>query len=98
MSAKPVSLAVHRNTVEKRRARIVRKDMGETVRQFTSQNDIRAYAIIALDAEGNMHAYWDTGSVMPMWAFPDVMAAGLRREMETSGVDDTWKPPLPIKG
>jgi len=93
------SLSCHKNTVEKRRKRQIAKDITRSGAKMCRDVDIRAYALVGIDANGRSHCEWDTGSILPLWAFADTVAAMLRRDLEESGVDETWKPPvLPIKG
>lgn len=94
----PISLTVHRNTVERRRKRIVADEMAYLARKMTMDTDIRAYAIVGIAADGGVCSFWDTGGVLPMWAFPATVAEALTRNMRNSGVDDDWRPSLPVVG
>ncbi len=86
------SLSVHKNTLERKRRKSVRSDMVTSAKAMGA--NAVAYAIVTIDEDGSAHAAWDTGSAMPMWAFPETMAAALRRSVEESGVEETWKPSL----
>lgn len=96
--AKAVSLTAHRNKVEARRKRELARDIAERTTKLVRDKDIRAFAFVAIDAAGRMHALWDTGAIMPMWAFPDTIGNALRRNMEDSGVREDWRPALTLKG
>jgi len=94
---KPTCLTEHRNTIEKRHRKEIQADMVQGVKSIGTQ-DVRAYAIVAITADGNAHCRWDTGSIMPLWAFAPTIQAALAREIEESGVDETWKPDLGERG
>lgn len=95
--AKQTRLSVHKNTIEKRRKKEIANEITRMGAKMCKDNDIRAYALVGIDAEGKSHCIWDTGNILPMWAFPEVVAAMLRREMEDCGIEEDWKPQLPIK-
>jgi hypothetical protein len=98
MATKPTQLAVHRNTVESRRKRALAKQLTERTAKLVRDADIRAYAVVGIAADGSVHALWDTGAIMPMWAFPDTIGNALRRDMENTDVDEDWRPALPLGG
>lgn len=87
------SLSVHRNTIERRHRREVQSAMVRNAKAI-GEGDILAYAIVAIDSDGNGKCAWDTGSALPLWAFADTVRAILDRDIGASGVDDTWKPSL----
>lgn len=64
--------------------------------RLVREQDIRAYAIVGLAADGSAHAVWDTGSVVPMWAFTDVVSAVLRRSIENNidVIAEDWRPEI----
>ena len=62
------------------------------------ENDIRAFAFVAIDADGKAYAQWDTGSIIPMWSFAPTVAEILRQDVVNSGVEETWKPNLSERG
>jgi hypothetical protein len=95
--SKTTSLSVHRNTIEQRRKRELAKDATKRVEAIIREKDVRAYAFVAIGSDGMMYAVWDTGKILPMWAFPDTMSAALRRDIEESGVVEDWVPPLPVR-
>lgn len=93
---RPVSLTVHRNTVERRRKKKLCDNLTGAVQSMVKQADIRAYAIVGIAADGSAHAMWDTGAVTPMWAFTDVVAGILRRDIENNvdDIEEDWRPPI----
>lgn len=91
-------LSLHKNTVERRRKKELADNVVQAVRNTIEVADIRAYAFVAIDAKGGFHAAWDTGSILPMWAFPATIEVGLRDDIERSGVEETWRPNLTLKG
>lgn len=96
--SKTVSLSVHKNTVERRRKRELAKDVQGQVEALIREADVRAFAFVAIDANGKAHARWDTGAILPMWAFPATVMEVLKLDMEQSGADEDWKPNLTVKG
>jgi hypothetical protein len=96
--AKAVDLAVHRNTIEARRKRELARDVAGRTLKLARDNDIRAWAFVGLDAKGKAHALWDTGAILPLWAFADTIGNALRRDIEESGVAEDWRPALTLKG
>lgn len=96
--AKQVSLSVHRNTIEKRRKRDLAKSLTRGVEAMVRERDIRAYAVIGIAADGKAYALWDTGSALPLWAFADTVSNVLRTDINSSDVEDDWRPNLTVKG
>jgi transcription elongation factor len=98
MSAKPVSLSVHKNKVEARRKRVLAKELRRHVEGVVREQDVRAYAIVGISADGSAFSFWDTGATMPIWAFADTVAHVLREDIRNSDVEDDWRPALSVKG
>lgn len=96
--AKTVSLTAHRNTVEARRKRVLAKDMRCRVESLVRERDIRAYAVVGIAADGSAHALWDTGAILPLWAFADTVSHVLREDIRNSEIADDWRPTLTLKG
>lgn len=92
MAKKPTNLTAHRNTLYKRKRKEKRDDLMHDIKRGFSEIDVRAYALVTIDSEGMARCYWDTGSIMPMWGFPGTVEAVIRRDIEESDVDETWKP------
>lgn len=88
------SLAVHRNTVEARRKRELAKDLQKRTEKMVRDHDIRAYAVVGIGADGKAYAVWDTGAVLPLWAFADTVSTILRNDIACSKVVDDWRPNL----
>jgi hypothetical protein len=66
---KPVSLHAHKNKLEQRRKRELAKDATKAVEAIIREQDVRAYAFVAISSEGATFCRWDTGAILPMWAF-----------------------------
>lgn len=96
--AQAVSLTVHRNTVERHRKRALAKELQGRVEALVREQDIRAYAVVGIGANGEAYALWDTGAILPMWAFPATVREVLRADMQSSGIEDDWRPTLTVKG
>lgn len=92
------SLHLHKNTVESRRKRelaaAVKADVEATIRT----HDIRAYAFVGIAADGKAYSTWNTGEILPLWAFADTIATVLKEDIKTAGIEDGWKPNLTLKG
>lgn len=86
------SFSSHKNTLYKRKRKEKIQDLNHAIKTMVGSNDIRAYALVCFDSDGGARIVWDTGSVMPMWAFPSAVKEALSRDVEQSGVDETWKP------
>lgn len=89
-----LSLHVHKNKIESRRKRDLASNLTRDISRMVKEHDIRAYAIIGIGSDGKAYAYWDTGGILPMWAFPATVSQILQRDMESCDVQDDWKPPL----
>lgn len=87
-------LSVHRNTLEKRRVRETSKDLRKHAERLIRECDIRAYALVGIDAKGDSYAVIDTGGIMPMVAFPAAVQAIMAHEIGSWDVKDDWQPNL----
>lgn len=96
--SRAASLSAHRNTIERRRKRELARSAVVAVERTIREQDIRAYAFVGISSDGRAFASWDTGAILPQWAFPATVEAALRRDMEESGVEEDWRPALPVKG
>lgn len=96
--AKVTRLSVHKNSVEARRKRVLAKEVAAGAERMVREADIRAYAIVGIGADGRGYARWDTGAILPMWAFADVVAAILRQDLAASDVAEDWRPNLTLRG
>jgi hypothetical protein len=95
---KKINLSVHKNTIEKRRKRDLAKSLTNFCHNMTKCHDVRAFAVVGIGADGKAYCHWDTGAIMPMWGFPETIAAAIRRDMEESEIEEDWRPPLPVGG
>ena len=89
---KKVSLSVHKSNIERRERAQVRKEMTAAAKNMASKQDIVSYAIVGFDRNGNAFTAWDTGNIMPKWAFPG--AIGRVLDFDTSTVEDDYVAPL----
>ncbi len=89
---KKVSLSVHKSNLERRERAQVRSEMTAAAKSMASQQEIVSYAIVGFDRNGRAFAAWDTGRIMPKWAFPG--AIGRVLDFDTSTVDDDYIAPL----
>ncbi len=93
----PVNLTVHRNTVERRRKKDLAKSMSAAATEMARVRDVRAWAIVGVGSDGQAYAAWDTGSIMPMWAFAETMSNVLRTDISNSDIEEDWRPVLSKK-
>jgi len=93
-----VSLSLHKNKIESRRKRDLSNRLKTQVGKLVKEQDIRAYAIVGIGSNGDAFAYWDTGAILPQWAFADTVATILRKDVQETNVKDDWKPTLPVFG
>lgn len=91
MATKPVSLSVHRNTIEGRKKRERARDASAQVLNLMRQEDIRAYAFVGIAADGGTFALWDTGGIVPMRVFPSVVREALSDDIFNSGIEDDFR-------
>lgn len=89
--AKTVNLSLHKSQVERRERKAVRGDMVAAAKAMPS-NDIVAWAIVGITRDGNAHAAWDSGQIMPLWAFAPAISRILQCDTDT--VQDDYKAPL----
>lgn len=92
--AKVVSLGVHRNTIAGRRKRDRAKEASQAVLGIMRQEDIRAYAFVAIGADGKAYAHLDTGGIVPMRVFPGVVREVLSDDMANSETEDDFRAAL----
>ncbi|KIC39366.1 hypothetical protein [Leisingera sp. ANG-M7] len=93
MAKRPVKLSLHKNTIERRNQRAKRDEMVSSAREIGTQ-DVVAYAIVAITSNGNAVCRWDTGGAVPLCAFDGMICRALEQDIETSGVEDDWRPSL----
>lgn len=91
MAAKPVSLTVHRNTIEGRKKRERAREASARVLGIMRQEDIRAYAFVGIAADGGVFCTWDTGGIVPMRVFPGVVREALSDDIFGSEVEDDFR-------
>jgi hypothetical protein len=98
MASKTASLSLHKNTIEKRRKHHLARSLTNFCRNMTKCHDVRAFAVVGIGADGKAYCHWDTGAIMPMWGFPETVAAAIRRDMEEAEIEEDWRPALPPGG
>lgn len=94
---KVLSLHIHKNKIESKRKRELASSLRCQVEAMVKERDIRAYAIVGIAADGHAYALWDTGSILPLWAFADTVSNVLRVDINGSDVSDDWSPALTVK-
>ena len=97
MPARPVSLSVHRNKVESRRKRAAATTLKRQVEAMVREQDIRAYAVVGIAADGKRYVLWNTGAILPMHALPAIAMDALSVDIGNAaldGMEDDWRPNL----
>lgn len=86
-SRNPPKLSVHKSNLEKRERRAVRDQMRQDVEFLTAQGDVAGYAMIVFTTDGKAAATFDTGKLMPLWAFPGACEYVLKSEVKDADED-----------
>lgn len=87
------NLTVHRNTLAKRRRKETQAHMLRAAKEAGTQ-DVRAWALVTIRANGSVWSEWDTGAIMPLRAFPAAIQEFLNQDIAESGMEDDWRPNL----
>lgn len=87
-----VRLSVHKSNIERRERKQLIKDMQWAVDECEKRGDVIAYATVAFTADGNAFCAFDTGKMMPMWAFDAACAKVIEHNM--SDVYEDYRAPL----
>lgn len=88
------SLSAHKNTVERRRKKDTAHSIERAARSMAVESDIRAWALVGIASDGSAHAAWDTGGVMPQWAFAATVHEVLRSDIIHADQEEDWRPAL----
>lgn len=88
---KTPKLSVHKSNILKRERRTVRDELRREVEFLTSRDNVVAYALVTFTDDGRAAAF-DTGKIMPLWAFPGACEYVIRQNVET--VDEDYRAPL----
>lgn len=84
---------------EKRAA--ARQQMGtelvEAAQRAAESNEVVAWAVVAFRADGQSFRSFDTGGIMPLWAFPeavkgavDEVAVGVDEDFDAQRASEIW--------
>ena len=86
-------LSVHKSNILKRERRQVREELRGHVERLTAESNVVAYALVLFDDQGNATSQFDTGRIMPLWAFPGACEYVVRCDVEKAD-EDYQAPPL----
>lgn len=78
---KPVSLTVHKNTLEKRRARNFRNQFLADAKMLANSRALDGYSITVWDKDMDAQSQFDTGKTIPAAIIPDFVGSNLKRLM-----------------
>lgn len=83
---------VHLNTVRKRKRASVAAAMVADARNHARNGAVAGYALIVFTEDGKASCNFETGGLMPLWAFPGACEFVLRDGV--SGVDEDYRRPV----
>jgi hypothetical protein len=86
-----VSLSVHKSNLEKRERRMIHEDLKAAV-ENVRQHDVVAYAVVGFSRDGAAYASFDTGRIIPEWAFASACEKVIDHYVEM--VEADFKAPL----
>ena len=89
---KPPKLSVHKSNVLKRERRQLREELRGEVERLTAESNVVGYALVVFDDQGNATSAFDTGRIMPLWAFPGACEYVLKTDI--SAVEEDYRAPL----
>ena len=84
-------LPVHINTIRKRKRATIGKNLVASAKDFNATGKVAAYAIIVFNDEGEADCKFDTGGLMPLWAFPGAVEFVTR---DSINVDEDYRRPI----
>lgn len=84
-------LAVHLNTVRKRKRAAVGQELVALAKEFHAGGKVAAYALIIFNEDGKATCRFDTGGLMPLWAFPGAVEFVTR---DAIAVDEDYRRPV----
>ena len=88
-----MKLSVHKSNIEKRERRAVREQMRKDVESLTAAGSVVGYAMVVFASDGTAIATYETGKIMPLWAFPAACEYVVRNAVEVGTAED-FKAPL----
>lgn len=89
------NLTAHRNTLRRRKRKEAQQELVKGVRRLATSSDCRAYAVVVFDDNGEARTMWDTGRMIPEWAFPKMIEHVLGADVRNAKCDrpDDFIPP-----
>lgn len=90
-----LNLTAHRNTLRRRKRKEAQRELIKGIRRLATSSDCRAYAVVVFDDNGEVRAIWDTGRMIPEWAFPKMVEHVLGTDVRNEKCDrpDDYLPP-----
>lgn len=88
-----MALTAHINTARKRKRDAAGKEMIAEAKRLASTREVAGYAIIAFTDAGEAEVVFDTGGLMPLWAFPGACEYVVRAK-GVEQVDEDYVRPL----
>lgn len=89
---KKVSLSVHKSNIERQERKLIASDMRLAVDESVRIGNVVAYAIVCFRPDGSAYCAFDSGKIMPLWAFDGACAKVIERCV--ADTEDDWKAPL----
>lgn len=84
---KVVSLSVHKNTLEKRRQKELKKEAMASLKELLSECEPEAFVIAVIDKDQSLTSYTMPGSLRPA-EFALLLRDGLSEQLMLSGNDE----------
>ena len=83
--------SIHINTVRKRKRAEIGKELVILAKDFNATGKVAAYALIVFNDDGKAICRFDTGGLMPLWAFPGAVEFVTRDSID---VDEDYNRPV----
>ena len=84
---------VHINTLRKRKRASAAADLMAAVKQAQREGVVAGYALIVFTEDGRARCRFDTGGLMPLWAFPGAVEF-VTRNAVMEGVEEDYQRPV----
>lgn len=85
---------VHINTVRKRKRAQIGADMVRQAKELADHGAVAGYVLIAYDEEGRADCRFDTGGLMPLWAFPGAAQVVVLDAIQSDEVAEDYRRPV----
>ena len=84
---------VHINTVRKRKRAQVADDLLTAAKAYAREGTMAGFALVVFTEDGKADCSFDTGGLMPLWAFPGAVEF-VTRDAVRDGVEEDYRRPV----